>query len=279
MMSAVTTPRSAGWYPDPEGSGGLRWFDGSAWSDLLADPAPGAVTSATDAAPEPQPVPEEQEWVPFGPRRTREVAPEPAPEPEPEPEPLPEPIPLTRPEPEEEPEPEPELPPAAEEEIDAEPAPERPRRRIPAGLLYGLAALAVAGTAVVATLVLTADDEKPAKKTAVAAADPSCVRLWNTTDTRDAADLRVTVGQFEDAYARVKRVDPIPGTIMAANSCALAIFEPGTETHMILVSGVKDKAGYVDATTYPRAVQLGWPTTQSQANVEIQPDGTLRVKR
>jgi hypothetical protein len=278
MMSAVTTPRSAGWFPDPEGSGGLRWFDGSAWSDLVADPAPGVAAAPAQPDPEPEPEAAEPEWVPFGPRRTREAAPEPRPEPEPQPEPLPEPIPLTRPEPEEEPEPGPELPPAAEEEP-GEPAPARTKRRVPASLLYALAALAVAGTAVVATLVLTGDDDKAADKPATAAADPGCVRLWNTTDSKSAADLRVTVGQFEDAYARVKRVDPIPGTIMAPNSCALAIFEPGTETHMILVSGVKDQAGYVDATTYPRAIQLGWPTTQDQANVEIRADGTLRAKR
>jgi hypothetical protein len=74
-------------------------------------------------------------------------------------------------------------------------------------------------------------------------------------------------------------VPAIPGTLMAPNSCALAIYEPDTETHLILVSGVKDRVGYVDATTYPRSEQLGWPKTEGEANVTIQPDGTVRAIR
>lgn len=34
-MTDQTTP-AAGWYPDPNGSGALRWWDGSRWSDQLA---------------------------------------------------------------------------------------------------------------------------------------------------------------------------------------------------------------------------------------------------
>lgn len=34
-MTDQTTP-AAGWYPDPNGSGALRWWDGSRWGDQLA---------------------------------------------------------------------------------------------------------------------------------------------------------------------------------------------------------------------------------------------------
>jgi hypothetical protein len=40
----VTTP--AGWYPDPDGSGGQRYFDGQSWTDHTA---PGAAPAAVEA--------------------------------------------------------------------------------------------------------------------------------------------------------------------------------------------------------------------------------------
>jgi hypothetical protein len=241
MMSVAATPVSAGWYADPDGSSGLRWFDGDSWTDLVADP-PGAVAREPELEPEPEP-------------------------------PAPEPVPLVRPEPVPEPEPEPELPPAAEEE----PAEAAPRRRVPRALVYGVATLAIAGAAAGGTVALTGDDgAKPSRKATVARADPECLRAWNTTETAGAADLRVTVGQFADSYARVGRVQPLPGTLMQPDSCALTIYQPDTDTHLILIAGVKDQVGYVDATTYPRAAQLGWPRSASESNVTIKPDGTLR---
>jgi hypothetical protein len=40
----VTTP--AGWYPDPDGSGGQRYFDGQSWTDQRAPAAPPAAMEA-----------------------------------------------------------------------------------------------------------------------------------------------------------------------------------------------------------------------------------------
>jgi hypothetical protein len=34
------TTSPAGWYPDPAGSGGLRWWDGVTWSDQVQPPVP-----------------------------------------------------------------------------------------------------------------------------------------------------------------------------------------------------------------------------------------------
>ena len=35
-------PTSPGWYPDPQGTGGERWFDGTNWSADNVRPAPGS---------------------------------------------------------------------------------------------------------------------------------------------------------------------------------------------------------------------------------------------
>ncbi len=44
-MSEQTGPRTTapppGWYPDPAGGGGTRWWDGTAWTDQVGQPAPG----------------------------------------------------------------------------------------------------------------------------------------------------------------------------------------------------------------------------------------------
>ncbi len=40
----MTTP--AGWYPDPEGTGGQRYFDGRSWTDHRSPPAPAAAYEA-----------------------------------------------------------------------------------------------------------------------------------------------------------------------------------------------------------------------------------------
>ena len=61
------TTSSAGWYPDPAGSGGLRWWNGVAWTDQVqpaAQPAaqPGAAGRPWDAGPGDQPWDAGQQW-------------------------------------------------------------------------------------------------------------------------------------------------------------------------------------------------------------------------
>ena len=47
----MTTP-AAGWYPDPAGSGGTRWWDGVAWGDQI-QPAPQPVAQPGAAPGQP----------------------------------------------------------------------------------------------------------------------------------------------------------------------------------------------------------------------------------
>jgi hypothetical protein len=176
------------------------------------------------------------------------------------------------------------LPGAEPEPTEGEPSPEATpglsRRRV---ALAGTGAVVlVAAAAAGLTNLLVSHDGRPAGKgtpafAAISAADKSCLKEWNTTVGGGAAQLRVTLGQFEGALARVGRVSPLPGTIMAPDSCALTVYDPATDTHAVFVAGVKGQDGYLDVTSYPRAKTYGWPQTASRANVTIGPDGSIRA--
>ena len=47
-------PPAAGWYPDPHGSGALRWWDGSRWGDQLAPAAPSPYVAPSPYGPPPR---------------------------------------------------------------------------------------------------------------------------------------------------------------------------------------------------------------------------------
>jgi hypothetical protein len=47
-------PPAAGWYPDPHGSGALRWWDGSSWGDQLAPAAPSLYAAPSPYGPPPR---------------------------------------------------------------------------------------------------------------------------------------------------------------------------------------------------------------------------------
>ena len=134
-----------------------------------------------------------------------------------------------------------------------------PRRRI--ALAGTGAVIAVAATAAIVTNLLdgrrhAAHRKAAAAGTALSVAERSCLKEWNTTASGGAAQLRVTLGQFEGALAKVGRVAPLPGTVMAPDSCALTVYDPGSDTRAVFVSGVKDQVGYLDVTSYPRAVSV-----------------------
>ncbi|KQR11683.1 DUF2510 domain-containing protein [Cellulomonas sp. Leaf334] len=53
-MTAPTTGNPpAGWYTDPAGSGGERWFDGAGWTEHVQAPPPAAPAVPTQLTPEP----------------------------------------------------------------------------------------------------------------------------------------------------------------------------------------------------------------------------------
>ncbi|MEJ7891104.1 MAG: DUF2510 domain-containing protein [Solirubrobacteraceae bacterium] len=166
---------------------------------------------------------------------------------------------------------------------EAEPRPAPPthtRSPVPRRALTGSAALVVAAAAAAGiTNLLRGDDasDRPAGPVVapISTADRTCLKEWNTTASGTAAELRVTLGQFTGAYARVGRVDPLPGTLMAPDSCALTVYDPATDTNAVFVSGVKDQLGYMDVTSYPRAKSYGWPKSERQANVAIREDGAI----
>jgi hypothetical protein len=166
-------------------------------------------------------------------------------------------------------------------EAEALPAPAVPvrpnRRRI---ALAGTGAVVAVAAAAAGIANIAGGDGKPSKAAAapagLSAPAKRCLKEWNTAATGSAAQLRVTVGQFEGALARVAPVKPLPNTVMAADSCALTVYDPSLDTHAIFVSGVEDTIGYVDVTSYPRASTYGWPKNEGQTNVAIRPDGSIR---
>ncbi len=82
----TTPPTPAGWYPDPDGSGGQRYWDGSGWTEHRA-PAAHEPTQPTAPA-EPQASEQPTTVVPTRPAEEH-VGAHRAPEPEPTPEPVP----------------------------------------------------------------------------------------------------------------------------------------------------------------------------------------------
>jgi hypothetical protein len=184
----------------------------------------------------------------------------------------PQPEPATEPETEAEPE-------AAAAAPAAEPPARGSRRRV--AIAGTGAVVVVAAAAAGVTNLIGGEDTKPGKAapapTELTTAAKRCLKEWNTAASGSAAQLRVTVGQFEGALARVAAVKPLPGTVMAPDSCALSVYDPSTDTHAIFVAGVKDTIGYMDLTAYPRASKYGWPKNARQANVTIRADGSIRA--
>src|SRR6476620_4302306 len=92
----TTPPTPAGWYPDPDGSGGQRYWDGSAWTEHRSPATPEPTAPTTPAEP-----PGSEQPTTVVPRRPpgERVGAHRAPEPEHEPEPTPELEPRPEPEP------------------------------------------------------------------------------------------------------------------------------------------------------------------------------------
>ncbi len=177
--------------------------------------------------------------------------------------------------------------PAVEEPEPAVRGPKRSRRPGRKTAVGTAAVVVAAAGAASATNLITGDGRVAGEshaaasgKPALSAVDNVCLQEWNTSIGGDAAQQRVTLGQFSGAYAHVARVAPLRGTLMDPESCGLTVYDPSADTHAVFVSGVKDHVGYMDVTAYPRAArQYGWPKSQTQANVIIQDDGSLRVRR
>jgi hypothetical protein len=85
----MTTPSTpAGWYPDPDGSGGQRYWDGSVWTEhrspAVGAQEPSAEHSASEAATSVVSLPDQPTTVvPTGAHRAPDAEPEPEPESEP----------------------------------------------------------------------------------------------------------------------------------------------------------------------------------------------------
>ena len=92
----TTPPTPAGWYPDPDGSGGQRYWDGSAWTEHRPPATPGPAKHTAPAEPPASDQP--TAVVPTRPAGEH-VGAHRRPEPEPEPEPTPEPVAPPEPEP------------------------------------------------------------------------------------------------------------------------------------------------------------------------------------
>jgi hypothetical protein len=267
-MSAVTESPARGWYPDPKAPSQLRWWDGERWTDHRTAAPATAAEVAEDAPEAPRNGGEDSFRAALAAARAERRPAPPVAQPQPPPAPVvpePEPVVVAEPEPE----------PAA---VAAVPVEERApsRLRVAAGVV---AIAAVGAGALVLALGGSSDPQaqRAARTSAVAAGDRACLTVWNQGESTDAAPLRVTLGQFAGAPAKVSRVAPLPGTLMQPDSCALTVFDPGTGAHAIFVAGVRDRDGYLDVTSYPRASQYGWPKTRAQGNVTIQPDGTLEA--
>jgi hypothetical protein len=104
---AVSTPPTpAGWYPDPDGSGGQRYWDGSVWTEHRS---PAAYEPTEPTAPAEPPASEQPTTVvpirPAGEHVGAHRAPESEPDPEPTFEPVAPPVPTFEPVPPTEPEP------------------------------------------------------------------------------------------------------------------------------------------------------------------------------
>jgi Domain of unknown function (DUF4352)/Protein of unknown function (DUF2510) len=88
----TTPPTPAGWYPDPDGSGGQRYWDGSAWTEHRSPATPEPAEPIAAAEPPGSEQPTVVVQMPHvGAHRAAEQEPEPAPPPEPAPGPEPEP--------------------------------------------------------------------------------------------------------------------------------------------------------------------------------------------